>query len=524
MSNGHNKRNIAFDNKNPETFLESVVIIGSGIGGLAAGIRLQTTGKFNVTIIEKLDQVGGRARVFKDQGFTFDGGPTVITVPDIFKDLFTLPGRKMEDYVELIPVEPFYRIHFNDGTFFDYSTPEKNIPQIEKVNPEDVEGYKRMLKAVRPIYEKGFKELSFKPFNKFTSMLKVAPSLIKLQSYRSNYKFVSKYIKNENLRMVFSFHPLLIGGNPFSVPSIYSLIQYLEKEFGVWFVRGGTNALVQALANLFEELGGKIILNSEVKKIEVKDNQVEGVLTVSNDFYPSKIVISNADPAFTYTKMIDAEWRRKNSDKRYKKAKYSMGLVVIYFGTKRQYPNMKHHTIILGPRYKGLIEDIFKKKILAEDFSSYLHLPTRTDPSLAPEGHEAFYILIPVPHQDSGINWEEMAEPFKQRIFDFLNENYLPELKENLVTERIFTPLDFERDYNSFKGSGFSVEPIFTQSAWFRPHNKSEDIDGLYLVGAGTHPGAGLPGVVSSAKVTTDLIINGKNGFSKKPSGISNAN
>ncbi len=492
---------------------ESVIIIGSGVGGLAAGIRLQATGKYNVTILEKLEQIGGRARVFKEQGFTFDAGPTVITVPDIFRDLFTLANRKMEDYIKLLSVEPFYRIYFSDGTHFDYSIPEKNIPQIQKISPEDVEGYKQMLNAVKPIYEKGFQELSFKSFHKFTSMLKTAPSLIKLQSYRSNYNFVSKYIKNKNLRIVFSFHPLLIGGNPYTVPSIYSLIQYLEKEFGVWFARGGTTALIHALAKLFEELGGKIELNSEIVRIEVKNNHVKGVRTVSNDFYPSKIVISNADPAFTYTKLIESKWRKKNSDKRYKKAKYSMGLVVIYFGTKKQYPDMKHHTIILGPRYKGLLEDIFDKKILAEDFSSYLHVPTRTDRSLAPEGHEAFYILVPVPHQDSGIDWEKMAEPFKQKIFNFLDENHLPGLKENLVIDKILTPLDFERDYNSFKGTGFSVEPIFTQSAWFRPHNKSEDINGLFLVGAGTHPGAGLPGVVSSAKVTTDLIINNSNGF-----------
>ena len=497
-------------NKSDENNRKPVIIIGSGVGGLAAGIRLQATGNYNVKILEKLEQIGGRARVFKDKGFTFDAGPTVITVPEIFNDLFTLVDRKMEDYVDLIPVEPFYRIHFHDGTYFDYSTPEKNIPQIEKMSPKDVEGYKKMLKAVKPIYEKGFLELSYKPFNKLTSMLKVAPSLIKLQSYRSNYSFVAKYIKNENLRIVFSFHPLLIGGNPFSVPSIYSLIQYLEKEFGVWFPRGGTTTLIHALGKLFEELGGTIEVSSEIKKIEVEGNRVKGVLTASNKFYPSEIVVSNADPAFTYTKLIDAKHRKKNSDKRYKKAKYSMGLVVIYFGTKKQYPEMKHHTIILGPRYKGLLEDIFNKKILTDDFSSYLHVPTRTDPSLAPEGHEAFYILVPVPHQDSGIDWKEMAEPFKEKIFAFLDENYLPGLKENLVTERILTPLYFENDYNSFKGTGFSVEPIFTQSAWFRPHNKSEDIKGLYLVGAGTHPGAGLPGVVSSAKVTTDIIIESK--------------
>jgi phytoene desaturase len=477
---------------------KTAIIIGSGVGGLAAGIRLQATGQYNVMILEKLDQIGGRARVFKDKGFTFDAGPTVITVPEIFEDLFTLVNRKMEDYVDLIPVEPFYRIHFHDGTFFDYSTPEKNISQIEKMSPDDVEGYKRMLKAVKPIYEKGFQELSYKPFDSFTSMLKVAPSLIKLQSYRSNYSFVAKYIKNEKLRIVFSFHPLLIGGNPFSVPSIYSLIQYLEKEFGVWFARGGTTALIRALGKLFKELGGTIEVNSEIKKIEVEHNKVKGVLTTSNKFYRSEIVVSNADPAFTYTKLIDAKQRKKNSDKRYNKAKYSMGLVVIYFGTKKQYPDMKHHTIILGPRYKGLLEDIFDKKVLA------------TDPNLAPDGHEAFYILVPVPHQDSGIDWKQMAEPFKEKIFNFLDENYLPGLKENLVTERILTPYDFEQDYNSFKGTGFSIEPIFTQSAWFRPHNKSEDVKGLYLVGAGTHPGAGLPGVVSSAKVTTDLIIDSK--------------
>ena len=500
MSNGYEKVN----GKN------SAIIIGSGVGGLAAGIRLQATGQYNVKILEKLDQIGGRARVFKDKGFTFDAGPTVITVPEIFEDLFTLVNRNMKNYVDIIPVEPFYRIYFHDGTYFDYSTPEKNIPQIEKISPDDVKGYKRMLKAVKPIYEKGFQELSYKSFDSFTSMMKVAPSLIKLQSYKSNYSFVAKYIKNEKLRIVFSFHPLLIGGNPFSVPSIYSLIQYLEKEFGVWFARGGTTALINALGKLFKELGGTIEVNSEVKRIEVENNKVKGVLTTSNKLYQSEIVVSNADPAFTYTKLVDAKHRKKNSDTRYERAKYSMGLVVIYFGTKKQYPELKHHTIILGPRYKGLLEDIFNKKILADDFSSYLHVPTRTDPNLAPEGHEAFYILIPVPHQDSGIDWDKMAEPFKDKILTFLDNNYLPGLKENLVTERILTPLDFENDYNSFKGTGFSVEPIFTQSAWFRPHNKSEDIKGLYLVGAGTHPGAGLPGVVSSAKVTTDIILGSK--------------
>ncbi|MFX1516657.1 MAG: phytoene desaturase [Promethearchaeota archaeon] len=500
------------DEKSNEKQGTKVIIIGSGFGGLAAGIRLQATGEYQVTILEKLDQIGGRARVFKENGFSFDAGPTVITAPFIFEELFSLNNKEIEDYVQFLPVEPYYRIHFDDGTFFDYAHPDDNIPQIAQLSPEDVDGYKEMVKAVEPIFEKGFKELSFQPFDSFWSMMKVTPSLVRLQSYRSNYNFVSKYIKNEKLRMVFSFHPLLIGGNPFSVPSIYSLIQFLEKEYGIWFAKGGTTALVHALSKLFREMGGEILTNEEVLEIVVEDKKVVGVKTEAGKFYPSNIVISNADPAFTYTRLIDNKWRKKNSDKRYKKAKYSMSLVVIYFGTKKQYPEMKHHTIILGPRYKELLEDIFKKKVLADDFSSYLHVPTRTDPNLAPEGHEAFYILVPVPHQDSGINWEEMAEPFKQKILEFLDKNYLPGLLDNLVVERIFTPLDFERDYNSYKGSGFSIEPIFTQSAWFRPHNKSEDIKGLYLVGAGTHPGAGLPGVISSAEVTSDLIKKHHNG------------
>lgn len=485
---------------------KKVIIIGSGFGGLATGIRLQQKG-YDVTILEKLDQIGGRARVFKEKGFTFDAGPTVITAPFIFEDLFNLADKNINDYVKFLPVNPYYRIIFNNGTSFDYDHPNINIPQIERMSPDDVKGYKKMLKAVEPIFEKGFKELSFQSFDSFTSMMKVVPSLIKLQSYRSNYGFVSKYIKNEFLRMVFSFHPLLIGGNPTSVPSIYSLIQYLEKEYGIWFTEGGTTALVHALAKLFKELGGKIELNSEVTNIVIENSHVKGVQVINEDLYFANIIISNVGPAFTYMKLVDDKWKRKNKNKRYKKAKYSMGLVVIYFGTKKQYPDMKHHTIILGPRYKGLLKDIFQNKVLTEDFSSYLHVPTLTDPSLAPEGHEAFYILIPVPNQDSGINWQKEKEPFKHKILSFLDQNHLPGLLENLVVDKIITPLDFEIDLNSYKGSGFSVEPVFTQSAWFRPHNRSEDIKGLYLVGAGTHPGAGLPGVISSAKITTDLVI-----------------
>lgn len=483
-----------------------VIVIGSGFGGLSAAIRLQSQG-YQVTILERRNQIGGRASVYKIDGFTFDAGPTVITAPFLIKELFDIAGKNMNNYVELLPVWPYYRIFFDDKSHFDYAHPEDNIKTIAQFSPEDLDGYKRMIQDVKPIFEKGFLEMSFKPFDSFASMLKIAPALFSLKSYKTNYQFVSKYIKNEQLRIVFSFHPLLIGGNPFTVPSIYSLIQYLEKEWGVFFAKGGTTALVHGLAKLFTDLGGKIILNADVSKINVFEKQVSGVSLKDGMYFSADIVISNADVATTYMKMIDKKWRKKNTDKKYSKAKYSMSLFLIYFGTKKQYPDMKHHTIILGPRYKELLKDIFDKKILADDFSSYLHVPTRTDPSLAPPGCETFYILVPVPHQDSGLDWDALKDQFKDKILSFLDKEYLPGLLDNLVVSKVFTPKDFETEFLSYKGSAFSLEPVFRQSAYFRTHNKSEDIKNLYFVGAGTHPGAGVPGVLSSAKLTTDQII-----------------
>ena len=485
---------------------KNVIVIGSGFGGIAAAIRLQAQG-YQVTILERRDQIGGRAGVYKINGFIFDAGPTVITAPFLIEELFKLAGKNMSEYIQLIPVTPYKRIFFNDKTFFDYAHPNNNIQKIAEMNPEDVEGYKHMINDVKPIFDKGFLEMSFKPFDSFASMLKIAPVLFSFKSYLTNYKFVSKYIKNEKLRIVFSFHPLLIGGNPYSVPSIYSLIQYLEKEWGVFFAKGGTTALVHGLARLFTDLGGKIILNAEVSKINVDAKQVTGVTIADGRKIEASSVISNADVAHTYLNLIDKKYRMKNSDRKYKKAKYSMSLFLIYFGTKKQYPNMKHHTIILGPRYKELLKDIFDKKILTDDFSSYLHVPTRTDPALAPPGCETFYILVPVPHQDSGIDWDTMKNQFKDKILQFLDKEYLPGLLDNLVVSKVFTPKDFETEYLAYKGSAFSLEPIFRQSAYFRTHNRSEDIKGLYFVGAGTHPGAGVPGVMSSAKLTTNLII-----------------
>lgn len=490
---------------------KSVIVIGSGFGGLAVAIRLAARG-FRVTILEKRDKPGGRAYVYELDGFKFDGGPTVITAPFLFDELFELAGRKREDYVTFVPVNPFYRIFDPEGRAFDYNNQNDFIyANIERWNPADKEGYRRFLESTQPIFQKGFLELADKPFTHLTDMLKVAPDLVRLRSYLSVYQYVSRFIQNDFLRQVFSFHPLLIGGNPFDSSSIYAMIHYLEREWGVYFALGGTSALVTALVRLFEELGGTLVLNAEVDQILVDEGrrQVRGVRLKDGTILPADIVVSNADVAFTYRYLIPEAHRRKYTNRRLERMRYSMSLFVIYFGTRRRYldSRLAHHNIILGPRYKGLLDDIFKHKVLAEDFSLYLHMPTITDPSLAPEGHEAFYVLSPVPHLGGNVNWEETAEPYKNRILEFLEANYLPGLRENLVVEHYIDPLHFRDVLNSYLGSAFSVEPILTQSAWFRPHNQSEEFSNLYFVGAGTHPGAGLPGVVSSAKVVEKLIL-----------------
>lgn len=490
---------------------KSVIVIGSGFGGLAVAIRLAARG-FRVTILEKRDKPGGRAYVYELDGFKFDGGPTVITAPFLFDELFELAGRKREDYVTFVPVNPFYRIFDPEGRAFDYNNQNDFIyANIERWNPADKEGYRRFLESTQPIFQKGFLELADKPFTHLTDMLKVAPDLVRLRSYLSVYQYVSRFIQNDFLRQVFSFHPLLIGGNPFDSSSIYAMIHYLEREWGVYFALGGTGALVTALVRLFEELGGTLVLNAEVDQILVDERrrQVRGVRLKDGTILPADIVVSNADVAFTYRYLIPEAHRRKYTNRRLERMRYSMSLFVIYFGTRRRYldSRLAHHNIILGPRYKGLLDDIFKHKVLAEDFSLYLHMPTITDPSLAPEGHEAFYVLSPVPHLGGNVNWEETAEPYKNRILEFLEANYLPGLRENLVVEHYIDPLHFRDVLNSYLGSAFSVEPILTQSAWFRPHNQSEEFSNLYFVGAGTHPGAGLPGVVSSAKVVEKLIL-----------------
>ncbi|HEX4232460.1 MAG TPA: phytoene desaturase [Bryobacteraceae bacterium] len=483
-----------------------IAVVGSGFGGLATAVRLQTRG-FNVHLFEARDKPGGGAYVYQQEGFTFDGGPTVITAPFLIDELFEGAGRKTSDYVRIVPIEPFYRIEFHDGRRFEYGSDEAETERrVAELAPADLPGYRRMLQHAKAVFEKGFVELADKPFLKFRDMLRIAPDLIRLQSYKTVYQFATGYVKDPLLRRVFSFHPLLVGGNPFQTTSLYALIHYLERQWGVHYAMGGTGAIVAGLGKLFCELGGHIHLSTPVSKIVVENGAATGIETERGHVLPAGAVVSNADVANTYLKMIEPRWRKKYHTARLARMRYSMSLFVIYFGTDRQYPGLKHHTIILGERYRGLLDDIFNKKLLSEDFSLYLHRPSATDPSMAPEGCDCFYVLAPVPNQKSGIDWRIQAKPFRDAILRFLNDRYMPGLLNHIISERLLTPLDFETTLNTYLGSGFSFEPIFRQSAWFRPHNESEDVRNLFFVGAGTHPGAGVPGVLSSAKITEQLI------------------
>jgi phytoene desaturase len=482
------------------------VVIGSGFGGLAAAVRLGARG-YRVTVLEARDQAGGRAYVYRQDGFTFDGGPTVITAPQLFEELWALCGRKLADDVDLRPVHPFYRIRFHDGEIFDYTGDADAMKaQIGAMSPRDVDGYERFMEMSRRIFETGFERLSHMPFGRWTDMARIVPDMMRLKSYRTVWGLVSSYIRDHRLRQVLSFHPLLVGGNPFETTSIYSLICWLERNWGVWFPMGGTGALVQGLVNLVEGRGGRVRLGTAVERILVKDGRAVGVRLRGGETIPADIVISNADSGSTYRHLLLPEDRTHWTDERVENARYSMSLFVWYFGTRRKYDDVAHHTIMLGPRYKGLLDDIFKHKRLAEDFSLYLHRPTATDPSLAPEGHDGFYVLSPVPHLDARIDWETTTETYRKRIEAFLEATILPGLSRELVTSRTLTPLGFRDDLASLKGAAFGMEPVLLQSAYFRPHNESEDVQGLYLVGAGTHPGAGVPGVLSSAKVLEQVV------------------
>ena len=483
------------------------IVIGSGFGGLSSAIRLQAMG-FQTTIFEKRDLPGGRAYVFKDDGFTFDAGPTVITAPETIRELFELAGKKMEDYVELIPITPFYRLMWEDGYKFDYSNDEKSLfSQIEAKNPEDLVGYKKFLAYSKEVFHEGFTKLGHVPFLNWWSMIRVSPQLMRLGAYRSVYSKVAEYIKDKHLRQAFSFHSLLVGGNPFKTSSIYTLIHYLERNWGVTFPRGGTGALVQGMIKLFQDIGGELKCNAEIDEILTRDGKVTGVLTKAGVKQNCDIVVTNAEVMHTYRDLLKNETRVAGTRKRLGKMSYSMSLFLIYFGTNKKYEGLAHHNILFGPRYKELLTDIFDNGIISDDFSLYLHNPTLTDPSLAPPGKQGYYVLAPVPHLGkTNVDWKTFAPIYADRIMTYLDKHYMPGLKGDVVTQRLFTPEDFQTVLNSHLGSAFSLEPTLTQSAYFRTHNRDKDISGLYFAGAGTHPGAGLPGVISSAKATAGVI------------------
>ncbi|MBK1700642.1 phytoene desaturase [Thiococcus pfennigii] len=482
------------------------VVIGSGFGGLAAAVRLGARG-YRVTVLERLDAPGGRAYVYRQDGFTFDAGPTIITMPSLLEELWQLCGRRLADDIELRPVSPFYRIRFHDGATFDTSgDAEAMRREIERFSPGDVAGYERFLKVSEETYKIGFEQLAHVPFDSVMDMVRIAPDLLRLQGHRSIYGVVSKYVKDDRLRFALSFHPLFVGGNPFNVTAIYSMIAFLERRWGVHFVMGGTGRLAEGLVDLIEGQGGTIRYDAEVTSILLDGRRARGVRLASGEEIPADIVVSNADVAWTYSKLLPPEVRRRWTDRRLARSRYSMSLFVWYFGTARQYPDVPHHSILVGPRYRELLEDIFKRKVLAPDFSLYVHRPTATDPTLAPPGCDTFYALSPVPHMESGVDWREQAEPYRRAIAAHLSETILPGLEGQVVSSRMITPLDFRDRLLSMHGAAFSLEPVLWQSAWFRPHNRSEDVEGLYFVGAGTHPGAGVPGVISSARVLDTVV------------------
>ncbi len=481
------------------------VVIGSGFGGLAAAIRLGARG-YRVTVLEKLDAPGGRAYVYRQDGFTFDSGPTIITAPWLLEELWALCGRDLHQDIELKSLSPFYDIRFHDGSVFTYSgDAEAMRAEVAKFSPDDVPRFERFMQQSKKIYDYGFGVLADVPFSSFATMLRAVPKIALLGGHRTVYGLVSSYIRDPRLRIAISLHPLLIGGNPFSVTAMYCLINHMEREWGVHFAMGGTGEVVKGLAGLIRGQGNSLRFNAEVGRILTTEGRATGVELTSGERIDSDIVVSNADAPWTYTKLLPQK-RRRWTPAKVRRTQYSMGLFVWYFGTNRQFPAIKHHTMVLGPRYEGLLRDIFKNKTLAEDFSIYLHRPTATDPALAPPGCDTFYALSPVPHLEADCDWQAQAEAYRRRVEQRLEETIMPGLGASIVSSRMMTPQDFATRYNSYLGAGFGPEPLLWQSAWFRPHNASEEIEGLYMVGASTHPGAGIPGVIASARVLDKVV------------------
>jgi phytoene desaturase len=483
------------------------IVIGSGFGGLALAIRLQAAG-IPTLILEARDKPGGRAYVYEQDGFRFDAGPTVLTAPGVIDDLFTAGGKRREDYIKFETLSPFYRLLWQDGREFDYEGDEAKLEAaIADFSPDDLDGYRRFREYSRDVFKEGYEKLAHIPFLDIWSMVRAAPNLVKLQSYRSVYSIVARFIKDEKLRQAFSYHTLLVGGNPFSTSAIYAHIHALELKWGVHFPRGGTGALVAALAKLFQDLGGELRLNSAVDEILTTANKVTGVRLKDGSTIAADYVASNADVVHTYKHLLRTTPPAQKAARKLVNSDHSMSLFLIYFGVKNEYEHLAHHTILFGPRYRELLTDIFDRGVLADDFSLYLHSPSVTDDSLAPPGHSTHYVLAPVPHLGKGkVDWDTAGPKLRDRILDSLEERCMPDLRKNMVTSRIFSPLDFEYNLNAWQGSAFSLQPTLLQSAWFRVHNRDPKIKGLYFVGAGTHPGAGIPGVVNSARATAGLM------------------
>jgi len=487
---------------------KSACVIGSGFGGIALAIRLQSAG-IRTTVIEARDKPGGRAYFWEKEGFTFDGGPTVVTDPPCLEELWNLTGHDMKDDVELMRVHPFYRLNWPDGHNFDYSNVEEELnAEIAKLDPDDIAGYQRFLEYSAGVYEEGYVKLGTVPFLDFKSMLKAAPALAQKQAWRSVYSIVSSFIKNEKIRQALSFHTLLVGGNPFKTSSIYTLIHKLEKDGGVWWTRGGTNRLIAGMVRHFERLGGTMRVGDPVVKVHTLGNKATEVETESGFREMFNAVASNGDIMHSYRDLLGDSPRGKSYAKSLKKKTFSPGLFVVHFGLEGTWPGIPHHMILFGPRYKELLEDIYDNGVLPQDFSIYLHHPTVTDPSMAPKGMSTFYALIPVAHMGKlAVDWDEVGPKLEKRVLDEVGRRLIPDIHDRIVTKFSYAPKDFAHDLNAHLGSAFSLEPVLTQSAFFRGHNRDDVIDNFYLVGAGTHPGAGIPGVVGSAKATAGLMI-----------------
>ena len=482
------------------------LVIGSGFGGLAAAVRLCARG-WRVQVLEKLNQPGGRARVIQVDGHTFDAGPTIVTVPFLLEELWTLAGRQLSDDVELRLLDPFYRIRFDDGDHFDYSAdPERMRQEVLRIDPTAGPGYAAFMAEADLCYELGFEALGSQSFDRLGDLFKALPSMVRMKGWRSLHDMVATHLKHPKLRQAMSLQALLIGGNPFSVTCVFSLINALERRFGVHWAMGGTGALVKGLVDLIESMGGSLRTGAEVRRIEVSGGRACGVTLTNGETIAADIVVCNSDTAWTYKNLIEPQHRKVWTDAKVEKGKYSMSLFVWYFGTNKRFDDVPHHMMLLGPRYEALLKDIFKKHHLADDFSLYLHRPTATDPAMAPEGCDTFYVLAPVPNLQSGTDWAQQAEPYRAAIAKALEATVLPHLSEHLTVSQMMTPQEFQDNLLSYQGAAFGLEPLLLQSAWFRPHNLSEDIQNLFMVGASTHPGAGIPGVLMSAKALETVL------------------